>query len=373
MSTNVVMQKKQKLFFVISSLNGGGAQRVLISLANHFAQLQCEVVVIALNYEEPSYAIDKRVEVVYLLNERRPQLWHRAYCMFQTFFKLTSLLHKKKPDCAVAFITSANLWTGITCSLAGVPFIVSERTSPNRTVNQFNFLLKRIAAILYKKSSAVVVSAKGVEDCMLENNAFKNLTNISRITNAVPVFKTPSDTRVHNRRFILGVGRLAFVKGFDQLIAAYHLAGVRDADLLIVGDGEERDNLIVQIASLGLSDRVKLLGSKPNLQDYYSQAEIFVLPSRNEGYPNALVEAMSLGCPSIAMDCEFGPSEIIDDGRNGLLVKDNTVIGLSEMISTLIDDPALKANLSKEAGYINYTNSADRIFKKWENLILKHA
>src|ERR1700740_2327065 len=113
-------QKRPKLFFVISSLNGGGAQRVLISLVNHFLQLKCEVTIVALNDGEPSYPIAEGADIVYLFKNRRDQLWHRVSCMFQTFYKMLSLLLKKKPDCAVSFITSANLWTGATCSLAGI-------------------------------------------------------------------------------------------------------------------------------------------------------------------------------------------------------------------------------------------------------------
>jgi glycosyltransferase involved in cell wall biosynthesis len=178
---------------------------------------------------------------------------------------------------------------------------------------------------------------------------------------------------VNQRRFILGVGRLSYVKGFDQLIIAFNNAKIKDVDLLIVGDGEERDNLTRLIDDLCMNERVKLVGARSDLQNYYSQAEMFVLPSRNEGYPNALVEAMSLGCPCIAMDCEFGPSEIIDDGRNGLLIKANTIDELSSVMTTLINDTVLKGSLSRQASEINKTNHPDIILKEWENLIFKHA
>jgi glycosyltransferase involved in cell wall biosynthesis len=366
-------QQKPRVFFIIPSLQGGGAERVLIALANHFNQLGCSPVIIALNYCEPAYEIDKGVKVVFLLNREQDQIWYRLYYMYQTFFKLLNLLLKEKPVCALSFITSANLWTGLTCAVTRTPFIVSERTSPNRSINQFSYLLKYIIAFIYKKAEAVVVSAKGVEDCMRENEAFKNMTNIYRITNAVPQFKPISTKKVHPRRFILGVGRLTYVKGFDQLITAFSNALPDDVDLLIVGDGEDRADLICQIYNLGLRDRVKLVGAKTNLQDYYSQADLFVLPSRNEGYPNALVEAMSFGCACIAMDCEFGPSEIIKDGDNGLLVKGATVSALSVAIKLLINDHSLKDSLSKQALNINKTNNAKQLFKEWEHLILKHV
>jgi len=280
---------------------------------------------------------------------------------------------KNKPMCVLSFITSANIWTGITCAITGTPYVVSERTSPKRTVNQFSYLFKRLAALLYKKAEVVVVGAKGVEDCLREDKAFKDLNNIHKITNSVPAFKPLSGQPVHHRKFILGVGRLEYVKGFDLLIKAFANAQINDIDLLIVGDGDERNKLESLTADLGLSDRVIFTGSRTDLQDYYSQAELFVLPSRNEGYPNALVEAMSFGCPSIAMDCEFGPSEIIINGQNGLLVEAGNVADLTSAINRLMHNQTFRDELGGEAVQINDTNSPQQIFKKWEDLLLKHA
>lgn len=372
MKSKFRLQKKRPIFFVIPSLMGGGAERVLISLANHFAKQKIETVLIALNDGISVYAINERVKVIYLAKRKKNLGAHRAYYMILIFYKLLSLLLKYRPVCAVSFITSANLWTGITCCLTRIPFIVSERTSPNRTINQFNYINNQLAAYIYKRSAAVVVSAQAVENCIRENKAFKNLNNIKQITNAVPAFEPVSNTKVHDRKFILGVGRLAYVKGFDQLIKAFNEAKLDDIDLLITGDGEERANLICLVDNLGLSHRVIFAGAKTNLQDYYSQATMFVLPSRNEGYPNALVEAMSFGCPCVAMDCEFGPSEIINNEQNGLLVCRADISALSNAIIRLANDPALSNTLGNNAKNINQTNSSKKILNQWDSLILKH-
>jgi glycosyltransferase involved in cell wall biosynthesis len=166
---------------------------------------------------------------------------------------------------------------------------------------------------------------------------------------------------------------LEYVKGFDLLITAFANAQINDTDLLIVGDGDERNKLISLASDLGLSDRIIFTGAKTDLQDYYSQAELFVLPSRNEGYPNALVEAMSFGCPSIAMDCEFGPSEIIINEQNGLLVQAANVADLACAISRLMNNSTFRKDLGRKAVHINDTNSPQQIFKKWEGLLLRHV
>ncbi|WPV01183.1 glycosyltransferase [Mucilaginibacter sp. cycad4] len=364
---------KPVLFFIIPSLKGGGAERVIISLANYFNKNNFQSVLISLNNDVPAYEIENGVKVVYLTNRQKSQFTHRIYHIAETFYKLIKLLRTEKPVCTLSFITSANIWAGITCSLTRVPYIVSERTSPDRSVISFNYLHKHLALNLYKKSAAVVVSAKGVEDCLLKDKDFKALNNIERITNAVTIFQSPSDQKVHHRRFILGVGRLAYVKGFDILIEAYAKSGLNDIDLIIIGDGEERANLVCQIFNLGLKERVLLPGSRNNLQDYYSQAEMFVLPSRNEGYPNALVEAMSFGCPSVAVDCNFGPAEIISNGENGILVNKASINGLADAMRRLAGNETLKTNLGNQARIISQTNHPDKILGEWETLIKKYA
>ncbi|MNY25386.1 putative poly(glycerol-phosphate) alpha-glucosyltransferase [compost metagenome] len=116
-----------------------------------------------------------------------------------------------------------------------------------------------------------------------------------------------------------------------------------------------------------------LAGAKDDLQDYYNQAELFVLPSRNEGYPNALIEAMSNGCPCVAVDCEFGPAEIIEDGQNGILVPKDNVPALTKAMFNVLFDLNLKRKLRNEARLISQTNSLKVISDKWEELILSPA
>ena len=270
----------------------------------------------------------------------------------------------------ISFITSANIYTGIACWITNTTYIVSERTSPNRTINKFSLLKRWLTKQIYKRAKAVVVGSMGGERCLLESRHFNTLINIKQIPNSVPQFGSVSNNPVHSKKFILGVGRLSFVKGFDVLINAFQKAAIDELDLLIVGDGEERPQLNLLINDLGLSHRIFLIGSKTNLQDYYSQAETFVLPSRNEGYPNALVEAMSFGCPSIATNCEFGPAEILNNGESGLLVANEDPEAMAALIVKMHNDQQLRARFSLNGKEIKTTNDAQRIFKKWEDLAI---
>lgn len=360
--------KKRCLFFVIPTLGNGGAERVMINLANYLAKRH-KIILISLNSTEPAYPVDERVIIRYLTNRRKNSRTARIYYAWLTFSKLMQLTLTKKPYRVVSFITSANFWTGIICILTNTPYVVSERTSPQRVVQELSKWQKEMLGYLYKKAGAVVVSAANVGEYLVKIPQFKKLKNIRQIPNAVTRFQQPATIPVHPRKYVLGVGRLAFVKGFDILINAFALLQNPDIDLLIVGDGEERAALEAQCHDLGLDGRVFFTGIKNNIQDYYAQAELFVLPSRNEGYPNALVEAMSFGCACVAVDCDYGPREIIKDGHNGLLVRQNDLNALADGMTDVLANEILKNNLQHNALLINQTNSAGHITNLWQQTI----
>ncbi|TCC92699.1 glycosyltransferase family 4 protein [Pedobacter hiemivivus] len=362
---------EKKLFFVINNLYSGGAERVVSTLANEFSKQGFNVFIVCLNQAELGYHISPEITIVNLLKERsKEHIFNRLKYASLIYLRLFKLLVKERPICVVSFMTTSNLWTGLVCNLINIPYIVSERTTPDNTINSFNYFLRKLTFLIYKKSKTVVLPAKGIEDCIKRNHTFKKLNNIKIICNPINTFQSPSDVNVYGRKFILGVGRLSYIKGFDRLIEAYSSIGVDDIDLIIVGDGDEHANLSIQIEKLGLQNRVKLIGTKDNLQDYYSQAELFVLPSRNEGSPNALIEAMSFGCACIAMDCEFGPSELIENEKNGILIEADNVLKLTAAIQSLLTNAELRKRIAINAQLIHRTNSLDGVFLQWKNLIL---
>lgn len=357
------------LLFVIPTLGNGGAERVMITLINNFIKQGYTIVLVSLNDSQPAYHIDERVIVHYLVSRRHNHIFSRIYCAWLTGYRLLQLIHSARPYKVISFITSANLWAGMICLFTHTGYLVSERTSPHRSVEIRNYWQKRLLAFIYSKAEAVIVCAKGIADGLSRIKYFNQLDNIYVIPNAVSPFPTPSGKRVHHRKFILAVGRLAYVKGFDRLIDAFALLKSDDLDLLIIGEGEERSRLTAQCGRLGLEGRVFMPGAKTNIQDYYAQAELFILPSRNEGYPNALVEAMSFGCACIAVNCEYGPRDIITDGWNGLLVPPKDLKALVTGISRVLKTPSLKKRLGKQAQMICSTNSSENIGDKWENII----
>lgn len=165
---------------------------------------------------------------------------------------------------------------------------------------------------------------------------------------------------------LLAVGRLTRQKGFDTLLAAF--AEVRRASrarLIILGEGESRSALEALRAELQLDEEVDLPGFVPNPYPYMVRAATFVLPSRWEGFPNALVEAMALGTPVVATDCPSGPREILRDGHYGPLVPVDSPHALAQAILATLADPPRPETTREAVAEYNPRSIATRYQAVW--------
>lgn len=362
---------ERKLFFITHNLSGGGAERVISNLANHFSGIGYKITLICLDKDEMKYSIAPEVIIKSLVKRSfKPNIFTRCYYALITFIKLMYIIKKEQPFYCISFMTSVNLWTGMCCLLLNKNYIVSERTSPYYSLEKLNTLTKWIAFKIYNNAKFVVLPSQKMINTYKSLKQFNKLENIVPIYNPIHVFNKAVNRIVYPKPFILSVGRLDYNKGFDFLIEAFHQLKTKDIHLLISGTGPNKKLLEDKVTQLGLDSRVRFVGFMNNLQDYYTNAKLFVLASRVEGYPNVLVEAMSLGCPVVATDCDFGPSEIIQDGVNGFLVKLDDREELVNAMEKILTDQELSLKFSTNGKLINETNSIKNIAEKWNNLIL---
>ncbi|PST83259.1 glycosyltransferase family 4 protein [Pedobacter yulinensis] len=360
----------QPIAFLINTLGGGGAERVVTRLSSSLATQGRRVLIICLNSSQQAYPLHTGVAVHILIRERTAgNFVARIQYAWQTFYRLMAVLKREKPGCLIAFMTSANIWAGLTAGLRKIPYIVSERNAPQYGVHQLGFFSLRLCAALYRRAAALVLPSAGIGEGLKRKKVFAGLSNDIVIHNPVESRIDYAPARVYEKPFMLAVGRLTYQKGFDQLVTAYSKLGPSAPDLLIAGQGEEEQALRHQISELGLTGRVILLGAIKQLQGYYLQAELFILSSRNEGYPNVLIEAMSCGCAVIATNCEFGPSEIIRHAENGLLVENSNPPAMASAIRRLLRDHRLRNKLGHAAARIRETNSIEQISGRWLALV----
>ena len=169
----------------------------------------------------------------------------------------------------------------------------------------------------------------------------------------------------------VALGRLDQVKGFDLLLAAWRLVCDRHPEwtLRIYGSGPWLDRLKTQIDELGLTDRAFLMGRTDQVGEELSKAAMFLLSSRSEGMPMALIEAMSKGLPSVVFDCPTGPGEIITDGVDGRLVEPKNIEAFAETICELIDDRDLRRKLGAAAQSTAAAYDLQAIGARWDTLL----
>jgi glycosyltransferase involved in cell wall biosynthesis len=189
----------------------------------------------------------------------------------------------------------------------------------------------------------------------------------------VPVRAPESPPAPAARRTIVAMGRLEKQKGFDLLIRAFAEAADRrpEWDLTILGEGGERAALETLVREHELSGRIALPGREADAAGALRRADLFVLSSRYEGFPNALCEAMACGLPVVAFDCPSGPAEIVRDGVDGRLVPAEDVPALAAAIVELTGDDERRRRYGAAAVAVAARFSVERIAAQWERLLVQ--
>ncbi len=356
-----------KILLVTSNLGPGGAERVVSRMVNHWAAAGRDVGLLTLDNRAPDhYQIDPRVQRL------------RIDIMWSSTNPLGSLISTVKrarmvrqavqdfaPDVAISFIDRTNVLVLAALAFTGVPVIVSERVDPRHyDIGRIRPILRRA---LYPRSAAVVVQTDSVADWARGFVPSEKVAVIPNPVDALPPVAPWAD----RQNVALAVGRLSSQKGFDVLIHAFAASALPAGGwrLVILGEGPERAALTDIIEAENLEDKVELPGVIPEPWERYSQAKLFVLSSRFEGFPNALLEAMALGCAAIATDCPSGPRDIIEPGQNGVLVPVDDVKALAAALDDLAANPATAASLSANAPAVRERFAVDKIMGQWDHLI----
>ncbi|MDP3930488.1 MAG: glycosyltransferase, partial [Bacteroidota bacterium] len=262
-------------------------------------------------------------------------------------------------------ILSFSEWTNpfVAFSLFGLklPLFLSDRMSP---LAKLPFISEFLRGIYYKKATGIIAQSNFAKEVLKKKT---NATNISVIYNPVNVIPRIDCTP---KKRIVSVGRLEEVKGHKFLIQAFAKVNNLDWELSIVGDGSLKAELENLTKELGVSDRVIFHGHLSDFGLQLSEAEIFVLPSLSEGFPNALIEAMSLPMACIASDTFNGFNEIVENGINGVLVKPGNISELTSAIKMLIDDKTMRVLLKENAIKVRENLNFEKIAQSYLDIIM---
>lgn len=352
------------LLLVISSLGGGGAERVMSRLADGWAASGVRVTLAT--FESASrdfYRVHETVARLSFVDETKNQKSRLPGSIRRTRW-LRGVMQQSHPDAVISFTDRTNVLTLLAAQGLKLPVIVSERVDPTMYDPGFVWLAGRRLA--YPQATAIVVQTHGIQQWARSH--FPRTRSVV-IPNPAPE-SVPAGVPVPPPQ-VIAAGRLTSQKGFDLLIDAFSNVSSRwpDWNLRILGEGEDRSKLESRIAQLGLKGRVELAGQCSDAIEQIAGSSIFVLSSRFEGFPNVLVEAMSTGRAVIATDCRSGPADLVEHGVNGLLVPPEDVRALETSLDRLIANPEERHRMGASARGIHERLSSENILQQWNALL----
>ena len=367
-----------RLLFFIHSLSGGGAERVTTNLANHWAAKGWHITIVTLTSRSPDfYELHPAVRRISLelAGESRNVLvglrknLHRVRALRQ-------VLRQVQPNIALALMSTANVILALaTRGLTNLCAIGAERIHPPQF--PLGAQWEALRRSTYGQLAAVVaLTQESAEWLKMHTRAQRVpiIPNMALWPLAVQAPRLiPETVCVPDRHILLAVGRLEKQKGFDCLLEAFMALALKyyDWSLVILGEGPERRALETQVQAFRLDGRIFLPGRAGNVVEWYERADIYVMSSRFEGFPNTLAEAMAHGLPAVSFDCDTGPRCIIRPEVDGLLVPPGNVDALTAALDRLMGDAALRAQFAARAVEARERFSMERIAGMWEELFAK--
>ena len=351
-----------KINFIASNLGGGGAQRVMVTLANELCNRHHDITILTFN-EPEDYELNKKIKRVRLHNGKIKNHTIRSFCALISHYKRKS----NRPDLIISFLTLTNLKAIIVAKFYGIKIIASEHTHYARNTFRTDAFTKKY---IYRLSDFVTVLTN------YDVAYYKKYKSRVVVMPNPTTFKSGIGTTKEKKdNVILAVGALDRyeLKGFDSLISLLVPVFKKHPNwkLNILGKGESGAvKLSTIIKENNLEKNVQLLGFQQDVQYYMRKSKIFVLSSKNEGLPMGLIEAMSQGMACIAYDCVTGPSDIINDGIDGILVEDQNKAKMTQGILKLIEDDVYRESLQNNAVKIVPRFSVENILAKWNQLFI---
>jgi glycosyltransferase involved in cell wall biosynthesis len=340
----------------------GGMERASCNLANLLQSHGCQVFYLAIFRQERFFSLDDGI----IFDEPKDEVSSVKLRILPTILRIRKTISRFRPDAVIVF---NNFYSAIClCSLYGLGqrIYISDRASPlyawPKKIRLFNKAIFRLippAGVI----AQTFVAAK------YQRKLFRREIPICVIHNPI---KSPRQIISEKKNHILAVGRLSDpLKGFDRLIRAFSMVRAENWKLIFAGGNplQEGREIYELARSMEVHDKVVFLGKVEDMERVYSESKIFVIPSRSEGFPNALCEAMAAGLPCVSFDFVAGPNEIIVNNENGLLVPNHSVAALASAIQYLVDSELDRLRIGNNAKSIIEKLNFDAIGKQYLKFI----
>jgi len=365
--------KNKKIVFYMGSLYKGGAERVATNLVEYFDSKGYEVTMVTKLKEPVEYSLPDGVDRI-LADITKEEEKGRIQNLFLRIGKLRRIIKEINPDLVVSFIGKNNLMSIAATRGTGIPVVVSVRSNPAREIG--SGLKKLLTFAMFMMAKGVVLQtteAKEFFPKIIQKKAIVLQNSINPMFIREPYIG-------ERRKEIVTVGRIDINKNQRMLIEAFAPIAEEfpEWNVALYGEGPDCDNLVKRVHELQLEEQILFKGVHDDIPQRIEDSSVFVLTSKQEGMPNALIEAMVLGLAVISTDCPCGgPRDLIQRGENGILIPVDDTRALTEALRQLIMDQELRERLGKNAlrlkdrvlpAYVNaqweeYLNSK---VKKWQ-------
>ena len=352
-------------FFSGDITRSGGTERVSTVIANELQrddELNISFLSLWENCEEPFYYIKEGIS--------RSTLYSKQTTGFHHFFGYIHAIrnHVKKNKIDVLIDIDGIL------DMYSIPALIGLNTKLI-SWEQFNFyqnpyvnyrkLTRKLAA---RFADAIVVITKEDKGYYEQNLRIKY--RIEQIYNPLTLKESSVNYEIESKT-ILSIGRITEQKGFDMLVDVAKGVFEKHPEWywIIIGDGEDRDKIKKKVKNNNLENNISIINNVKNIEDYYKKAAMYVMTSRYEGFGLVLTEAKAYHLPCVSFKCPAGPSEIISDNDNGLLIDCFEIQKMTSAINRLIEDDQLREKLSGNALKNTDNFSLHKIANKWRLLI----
>ncbi len=352
------------LALYISSLQKGGAERVVTNLTEYFSEKGYQVLLVTTRKAEVEYEVPEAVKRIISEPTDEELYGNRIGNFYARFRKLREIWKQEKPDVILSFIGKNNMMAVLTSFGLKIPVAVSVRGEPSE--EYYSRILRFVARYLFKFADGVILQTRRSMDFFPMKVRKKSV-----------ILKNPVNSDFFRERYdgereknIVAVGRIDANKNHELLIRAFGLIANEycQYNLVVYGEGEKKEYLKKLVKEMGLEERIFFPGSTNKVADVIYKASVFVLPSNTEGMPNTLIEAMIMGLTVIATDCPCGgPAELIEHEKNGLLTPVGDIEKMKENLQKVLDN-LQKANLMGiNASKIKEVYKPEKIYEEWEN------
>lgn len=375
-----------RVMLVTHSLAMGGSERVVTWLSAALAARGHEVSLLVMSPASTDfYPCDKKVRIVRTTDVRQACTSNRWLRMAKSFIrsvglgwvriflyarigkKVRQLAELHQVDVVISLGTSMNLLVLLGLAGSSTAVVVSERSGALKA-DGLGFIQRRLRTKLYREAHALVVLGSDAAD-RAQNDW--GVTRAAVIPNAAPVVARDETPLAERPRTVLCVGRLQDVKDHALLLRSWARSRASGAGwrLQIVGDGPMRTKLEALVRRMPNSHSVSLLPTSSEVMNSYAAAQLFVLPSKSEGFPNALLEAMAHGCACVATECSAAVRDLLADGKAGVLVPPGDESAIVRSLDELTSDADRRFEFGLEAKQRSGIYSEDRVIALWEKVL----